>query len=195
MPRKNPLIKNKCPGLAICTIFCVLVAATGCASEGVSHDPRSAFFEHIGSLCGMQWEGVTELAPESDEIFRPFPLTLRIEECGESQVRFRFGVDDDLSRSWLLRFDGEEGLLFLQGRGDLTRGMDDGVSWGGWATDRGTEFVQSFPDYRTSPGQQAARGPRTWRLQLDDETGKIVYFLDQGDEPRFRLVFTPEPLP
>jgi hypothetical protein len=174
-----------------CVVVLVLALAA-CDGDSPFHDdPRSLFFQEVAALCGMEFVGRTELAPISDEIFSPSPLTLLIEECDETEIRIRFGVGEDFTRSWLLRLEEGHNLLFLQGRRESSNGPALGQLWGGWATDEGSAFKQAFPDFTVGRASTALRAQRIWRFELDPVNRVIVYHVDQDDDPRFRLVFAP----
>jgi hypothetical protein len=143
----------------VCAGVMMMVVLTGCngpddasaeavtATEQASADPERAFFENMLELCNNTYGGRTILAPEQDDTFEPARLYFIVESCEPNEIRMPFVVDGDASRTWVLTHS-DDGLLFTHEhrRDDGTE--YDGSGFGGWAADGGTEWFQSFPNYR-----------------------------------------------
>jgi hypothetical protein len=160
-------------------------------TEGPAEASREAFFHHLLDRCHETYRGAAELAPENDQLFGSAGLSLELESCSETEIRIRFAVDEDRSRRWLFRRDGE-GLLFLQfpgEDGDRANAETEGRGWGLWASNDGTELVQHFPDHRSRPDHGSSQGNRLWTLEIDTEADRLIYRMARDDEPRYRFVF------
>ncbi len=82
----------------------------------------------------------------------------------------------------------DEGLLFTHEHRREDGTEYDGSGFDGWAAEGGTEWFQSFPNYR-QPDDTPHDERGIWRLRIDHENDQFVYYLDRGDDPRYRLVF------
>jgi len=157
---------------------------------------QRAFFENLRALCGRTFGGRTIRAEPGDRTFEPARLHMAVEECDDHEIRVPFVVDGDDSRTWVFQMR-EEGLTFFH-----VHLRDDGTEYeasgfGGHATADGTATFQSFPDFwatdETPPEEH-----RIWRLRIDRENDLLVYYLDRGGRPAYRLVFylgEPSPTP
>jgi len=169
------------------------VAAGGCASAPITDaggaSPQAAFLAQLAERCGERYAGRAILAPETDDTFRPAFLGMHIASCTPEEVRVTFLVDDDASRTWVLRLDRGD-LVFTHEHlleGDT---LSSNSGWGGRAAaGSGSASFQHFPDHRWDPSQVPEESRSHWRLRIDEEHGQFVYYLDRGVRPAYRLVF------
>jgi hypothetical protein len=151
-------------------------------------EAQNAFFQALAERCGDEYPVRAIVAPETDDTFHPAYLGMHIVDCGESEIRITFLVDDDDSRTWVIE-QSDEGLLFTHEHRREDGTLYENSGWGGWATEQGTELFQHFPDHRWTPDRGPEEQRSVWRLRLDPENGQFVYYLDRGLTPAYRLVF------
>lgn len=158
------------------------------ALAALATSARNAFFDALAERCGDEFPGRAILAPDSDDVFHPAYLGMRIDACSDNELRIAFLVDGDASRTWVIE-RSDEGLLFTHEHQREDGTLYDNSGWGGWAPDTGTELFQHFPDHRWDSERVPESRRSVWRLRLDPENGQFVYYLDRGVVPAYRLVF------
>jgi hypothetical protein len=179
--------------LLTCSLCMALLVGSGCstaiATRHVSTAPQRAFFDSLAARCGSEYPGRAIIAPGTDDTFRPAFLGMRIDSCTADEIRIAFIVDDDESRTWVLKMDGGD-LVFTHEHvleGDT---LSSNSGWGGRApAGSGTASFQHFPDHRWDPAQTPVANRSHWRMRLDPDHGQFVYYLDRGVRPAYRLVF------
>lgn len=170
-------------------VLFVAACATGSPEGGAGDaNPQQGFFDALAERCGDEYPGRAIIAPDTDDTFRPAFLGMRIVSCTEDEIRITFFVDEDDSRTWVLKL--EEGLLFTHEHmleGDT---LSSNSGWGGRAAPgTGTALFQHFPDHRWDPDRVPEDRRSHWRMRIDPDHGQFVYYLDRGTEPAYRLVF------
>jgi hypothetical protein len=198
MPKESPTPPGRHRGQGRAVILATLALLfAGCAGQSeAAADPagatpdaaRNAFFDALAERCGDEYPGRAIIAPDSDDVFHPAYLGMRIDECSANQLRIAFLVDGDESRTWVIE-RSDEGLLFTHEHRYEDGTLYDNSGWGGWATDTGTALFQHFPDHRWDPERGTEARRSVWRLRLDPDNGQFVYYLDRGVVPAYRLVF------
>jgi hypothetical protein len=156
-------------------------------SAATPREAQQAFFQRLGALCGQTFGGRTILAPPTDTIFEPARLYMVGEACGENEIRVRFIVGEDDSRTWVFHL-GNDGLAFFHEHLQEDGTEYENSGFGGNASDEGTATFQSFPDFRAT-AETPPSEHRIWRLRFDEAHDLFVYYLDRGGEPAYRLVF------
>jgi hypothetical protein len=181
-------------GAAVVAALALLTACGGKSEAAVEpagttpDSARNAFFDALGERCGEEYPGRAIVAPDSDEVFHPAYLGMRIDGCSDTMLRIALLVDGDDSRTWVIE-RSDEGLLFTHEHRQEDGTLYENSGWGGWATDQGTALFQHFPDHRRDPERVPEAGRSHWRLRLDPDNGQFVYYLDRGVVPAYRLVF------
>jgi hypothetical protein len=174
--------------IALAVACMIQGCATDAADSRAGLRAQQAFFGELAGFCGETFGGRAILAPESDQIFEPERLSIHFEHCTVDTVRVRFTVGDDSSRVWLFTFEENGRLRFTH-----ERRAEDGTEFGnsghgGLATLDGRAHFQNFPNHRAPEGTPYEE-LGIWRLRVDRDHGQFVYYLDEGDRPRWRLVF------
>ena len=161
----------------------------GCEREEVIEPvPHEAFFHNLRDMCGQKFEGHTEFTLMKDHPLADGRLIMYIESCTAEEIRIPFIVNEDSSRTWVLTLS-EEGLLFKHDHRHPDGTREDTTMYGGWADDRGTQYVQYFPADEYTAELIPDAETNVWMMELNPEVNQFVYYLERHDEPRFRAVF------
>ncbi len=175
------------------TLSLLLLSASGNIAAGQTSQFQTAFFQNIKKLCGQTFEGVTHFPQNPDHPLVGKKLVITVASCGDDEIRIPFHVEEDKSRTWILRLD-EKGLLLKHDHRHADGTPDKVTMYGGWAAAQGTAHRQRFPaDSETSKLIPEA-ATNVWMLEIDKEKLEIVYYLERHKEPRYRAVFKMKPV-
>ncbi len=124
-------------------------------------------------------------------------LLMMPEAGGPGEVRIRFFVNDDRSRTWILRQTGRGLHLSHDHR------REDGSEYpqnfyGGYADGRGDARKQFFPADERTIRDRPIREINLWSKEFDLENGRYLYRLRLRGELRYEAEFdltNPLPLP
>ncbi len=172
--------------LAICT---VLAACNGEEAEEPV-DSRDAFFNTISAFCGDTFvgEGTYPDDPEHDLIATE--LRAHLSSCDENSIHidlYRNG-GETWHATWILE-KREAGLhLYHDHAGDRDDAEDVLTGYGGYADDRGSATRQYFPADEHTAEILPEAVTNVWMMEVNEEAGEFIYYLERHQEPRFRAV-------
>jgi hypothetical protein len=152
----------------------------------VPANSAQAFFQNLAVHCGKSFAGkvLFTTSPEMEGQ----PLLVRIDSCGEKEIRIPLEVGEDRSRTWVLTLEGDR--LRLKHDHRHPDGTPDAVTdYGGDADVTGTALRQDFPADALTKKLIPAAAANVWTLEIDPTAQELRYSLDRGDEKRFRSVF------
>jgi len=176
---------NLRPVVAVyCLILGLSLVANGSSVEPAAADARMAFFESVGDLCGIGFEGTMSFPDDPEHAFAGKHLVAQIAECSAGEIRIPFAVGEDHSRTWILSF-GEAGLLLKHDHRHADGTPDEITMYGGWATGEGTALSQSFPADEATAELIPAAATNVWTLTLAGDGSSLTYSLERHAEPRF----------
>lgn len=157
-----------------------------CAGE---IDNQAQFFSNYDEFCGQAFSGVTNYVDlGSGELFEDAELTMIVRDCEEDVVRIPFHVDEDTSRTWIVRMS-PQGLHLSHDHRYEDGSQHDNNFYGGYADDEGTAFVQYFPaDHRTIE-DRPARAINRWGIEFDLDNMSYFYRLYLDGEMRLEAEF------
>lgn len=179
--------------LAVLLLFFAFAA---CGEERPSEEelmedtPRVAFFNNVQSLCGETFSGESTYPDDPDHDLVDTGLEVYVRSCEEDRIKVDLLRDggDTWHATWVLEMR-ELGLhLYHDHIGDkeYEEGEEPLTGYGGYADDRGTEFLQYFPaDEHTAEILPEAE-TNVWSLEYYPTEEKLVYYLERHQEPRFR---------
>lgn len=167
-------------------ITLILILIISCAGE---IDNQKNFFDNYSDFCGNAYSGTTNYVDlGSGEIFEEAELTMVIRDCEEDVVRIPFHVDEDTSRTWIVKLT-EQGLHLSHDHRYEDGSQHDNNFYGGYGDDEGTAFIQYFPaDHRTIE-DRPARSINRWAKEFDLEAMKYYYRLYLDGEMRLEAEF------
>ncbi len=127
-------------------------------------------------------------APEGDTVFADKALVMHVRLCEEHRIYVPFVVGDDRSRTWVFRHEG--GRLELRHEHRHEDGtFDELTDYGGWTTNRGTEFSRFFPaDQKTADILPVAAG-NVWWIDLEPGSHFTYNLRRMGTERYFSIRF------
>jgi hypothetical protein len=167
--------------------FLLLPFAVASAAEPERDAAQKQFFENVRKLCGSTFEGVTEFPQDPNHDFAGKKLVLRIEKCGDDEIRMPFRVGEDTSRTWILTLR-DNGLLLKHDHRHADGTPDEVTMYGGWAKAGGTATQQSFPADEETAKLIPDASTNEWTLTLDLENGTFRYSLERHAKPRYSAV-------
>lgn len=175
------------PRLALGVLLLAGLALPATPIRAAEPDPRQEFFERLAALCGAVYEGTSSFPEEGD--FAGKLLVAEIADCDDNEIRVPFGVAEDTSRTWIVRYD-DEGLLLKHDHRHPDGTPDEITMYGGWATEDGTALSQSFPADAHTRQLLPEAATNVWSLTIDPAAGTLTYYLERHGEPRFEAVLS-----
>jgi hypothetical protein len=97
-------------------------------------------------------------------------------------------VNEDKSRTWILTLS-DDGLLFKHDHRHEDGTPDTLTNYGGWATDGGSRFSQSFPADAETGALIPEAVTNVWTFTIDRDAGTFTYFLERHGMPRYKAEF------
>lgn len=158
------------------------------AAELVVEANQQAFFNNLASLCGKSFAGREVYMIPEDESWSHLNFVIHVTECDNERVLIPFHLSEDHSRTWMFLI--EEGRLRFRHDHRLEDGTPDQVTlYGGYATRRGTPFVQHFPadDYTCELIPYACTNE--WIVEIAEDFSKLTYRLTRNGILRFEAAF------
>lgn len=185
MGRKGFLMCKSSGSLFLACLFFFL---TLCVSAEVE-DARGLFFQNLKSLCGQSVEGETDLiVGKANDSMADAKLTLRFKTCSNEEIRVPFQVDENHSRTWIIQ-SSEKGLLLKHDHRNEDGTPDEVTNYGGWATAEGTPHRQFFAADEETRKLFPHADKAGWTLQLEPEQERLLYFVENKGEVRYRAIF------
>lgn len=184
---KKGLGMKKLSQSLLVSLLCVLLGSQAWAEDV---DARGKFFETLKALDGQTFEGETDLiVGKANDEMADARLIVRFQDWGPDELRVPFQVDDNFSRTWILTRT-DKGLLLKHDHRHEDGTPDEVTSYGGWATDSGTAHQQFFlADAETRELFPHADDTAGWTLELQPEEGRLLYYVSNKGEVRYRAVF------
>ena len=157
-----------------------------------AESPAATWWQRIHDLCGKAFQGRLVSDDEADERFVGQTMVMHIRHCEDGRIEIPFHVDEDRSRTWVLRrTDG--GMIHLQHDHRHEDGSEDVVTlYGGITVEEGSAETQSFPadEYSRELFEQnalAASVANTWSLEI--VPGERFSYILRRPERFFRADF------
>lgn len=167
-------------------LIILFILTTACNSGSVS---QNAFINAYQPYCGHSYSGHTGFIDlGEDHELDGADFTLILEECGKDEVRIPFIVNEDSSRTWIVKMT-QNGLHLSHDHRYPDGTQYDQNFYGGYADDKGTALLQYFPaDHRTIE-ERPQREINRWAKEFDMENERYFYRLYLRDELRFEAEF------
>ena len=177
---------------AIVSALLIVFIASACTSEPT----RKSFLDNYADYCGYAYRGestVVELGEGSP--LDGADLVMIMDECTDGEVRMPFYVDDDRSRTWIMR--EVEGRLHLSHDHRNPDGSEQEANlYGGYADDEGDAETAYFPSDEETIAARPSREINRWSKSFDHENQRYYYRLYLRDTLRYEAAFDlSNPLP
>ena len=160
----------------------------GCVNKVPTKDN---FFTNLKSLCGHVFQGASTFPEDPEHDFAGKKLVADFASCDKQQVKIKFVVGSDRSRTWVIT-QSRQGLLLKHDHRHEDGTPDEVTNYGGWANDQGSVWRQHFvADQETAELIPAAK-TNVWTLQYEPNTQVLTYGLKRHDLPRYQAKLYPK---
>lgn len=185
----------------------MLLAAISCAPVPPQPVPTdttvtTAFMENYQPYCGQTFTGYSSYTNlGEDSPLQDARLTMRITDCSSDEVRIRFLVEQDSSRTWILNFQNDALRLAHDHRYPDGREYDANF-YGGLAMENTNQAFAHYPEGKRASASQlffpadpqtlserATREINVWSKAFDHEAQKYYYRLYLRGELRYEAEF------
>lgn len=177
-------MKNWLPVILLLTTF-------ACSeNQNQQENSKSAFFEKLTSMCGNSYHGESVYPDDPEHELHGADLVMTVAECDENEVRIPFKVNEDQSRTWVITYSESDDELLLKHDHRYPDGtLHDLTNYGGYAHNDGLESVQYFEADEETAELLPEASTNVWMMEINEEEGIFVYYLERYDEPRYRAEF------
>jgi hypothetical protein len=151
--------------------------------------PQDQFFANMFALCGETFSGEATFPDDPNHELVGVELSATIETCTEEEIRIPFHAGEDESRTWVLT-RSDDGLHLRHDHRYPNGESHDVTDYGGFANDAGSAAAQYFPADEKTAEMIPEASTNVWMIEIDPETGALIYNLERNDEPRFRAELT-----
>ncbi len=166
--------------------------ASACASE----TNETSFLENYADYCGYAYRGESTLVELGEgNPLEGADLVMILDDCSKDEVRMPFYVDDDRSRTWIVR--RMNGRLHLSHDHRYPNGTEyDANLYGGYADEDGDAETVYFPSDERTIAERPSREINRWSKSFDHENQRYHYRLYLRDTLRYEAEFDlSDPLP
>ncbi len=152
---------------------------------------QQAFFENLSSLCGQTFTGYSTYPGDPGHDFAGKLLKAHFSSCDNQQIKIKFDVGADRSRTWLVS-RSQAGLLLKHDHRHKDGTPDEITNYGGWADNQGTVWRQHFVADAETAELIPAAATNVWMLQYDPGTKVLTYDLKRHNKPRYQAQLKPK---
>jgi len=174
--------------LLISALFLGFAVQAGQASEENNHE---LFFNNLTSLCGDVFTGASTYPDDPEHDFAGKKLVADFAECSEDEIRIKFAVGEDHSRTWVIT-KSDKGLLLKHDHRHADGTPDDITNYGGWANQAGTGYKQYFEADQETAELIPEAATNVWMLSYDPEKQVLTYDLKRHNKPRYQAQLSPK---
>lgn len=160
-------------GLAI-----ALFALSGCATfQAKPPTATESFFERYSDLTGSAFAGKSLMVDLGENNpLENASLLMIPERYSEDEIRIRFFVNDDRSRTWIIR-KTEDRLHFSHDHRYPNGTEHDQNLYGGYTDERGSSTLQFFPADERTIADRPSRAANVWSKEFDLQNSRYYYRL------------------
>ncbi len=113
------------------TIIILLALISACTKKP-EPTAQQTFFNNFKSLCGQVFTGASTFPDDPEHDFAGKLLVADFASCEDQQVRVKFVVGEDHSRTWVIT-KSDQGLLLKHDHRHADGTPDEITNYGGWA--------------------------------------------------------------
>jgi len=164
----------------------VLLFFMGCFDENNLHQQ---FLNTYTDYCGYAYAGHSVMV----DIYDGHPLEgaellMILDDCSDNEVRIPFYVNDDRSRTWILKLT-QQGLHLSHDHRYEDGTQYDHNFYGGYAENSGSAAKQVFPADHKTIEDRPVREINVWSKEFDLENEKYYYRLYLEGELSYEAEF------
>lgn len=152
---------------------------------------QEKFFENLSSLCGQIFTGASTYPDDPNHDFAGKLLVADFSECSADEIRVKFDVGEDRSRTWVIS-QSQQGLLLKHDHRHADGAPDEITNYGGWANDNGSAWHQYFEADEETAALIPAASTNVWMLQYEPQSQTLTYDLKRHDKPRYQAQLHPK---
>ncbi len=172
------------------TLIILLALISACVKKPVPSLQQS-FFNNLKSLCGQVFTGASTFPDDPEHDFAGKLLVADFARCEEEQIRIKFAVGEDHSRTWVVT-QSENGLLLKHDHRHADGTADEITDYGGWANNQGSIWQQHFAADQETADLIPAAATNVWMLQYEPNTQVLTYDLKRHGLPRYQAQLKPQ---
>ena len=165
----------------------VLLSACANKTEISKSEPtdQQVFFANLSSLCGQVFEGYSTYPDDVEHDFAGRLLLANFDSCNDKEIRVKFVVGEDHSRTWVIT-QSAAGILLKHDHRHEDGTSDEITNYGGWANDEGTAWQQHFEADDETAQLIPDAATNVWMLDYNPNTQVLTYDLKRHDLPRYQ---------
>lgn len=167
----------------------VLLLTTACQHK--PDNAKTAFFNNLSSLCEKVFVGYSTYPEDPAHDFAGKLLVANFSECSDSEVRVKFVVGEDHSRTWVIT-KSDQGLLLKHDHRHEDGTPDEVTNYGGWANNKGNTWQQHFEADQETADLIPAASTNVWMLAFDPKSQVLTYDLKRHNKPRYQAKLYPK---
>lgn len=152
---------------------------------------QQAFFTHLKTLCGQVFEGASTFPDDPDHDFAGKLLVADFASCADDELRIKFTVGEDRSRTWVVK-QTAQGLLLKHDHRHADGTPDEITNYGGWANQQGNAWQQYFAADQETADLIPAAATNVWMLQYQPDSQVLTYDLKRHNLPRYQAQLRPK---
>lgn len=157
---------NSAPFAGTLALLLALAACSEPQEPLALSSEQEAFWTELTALCGLAFPGTMRMGPESSDWWDASSMVMHVRSCQDDEIRIPLHVDEDRSRTWVLRRT-PAGLALTHDHRQADGTPDtSNTDYGGHTTDAGSQWRQVFPADAYSVGVVALRASQHWFLEL-----------------------------
>lgn len=174
----------------IILVMTLLLVFTACQKKPKMTNQQS-YFENLKSLCGQVFTGASTYPDDPNHDFAGKLLVAKFSGCSQDQIKIKFDVGEDRSRTWIVS-KSQQGLLLKHDHRHADGTPDEITNYGGWANDAGTPWQQYFAADQETAALIPAASTNVWMLQYEPQSQTLTYDLKRHDKPRYQAQLHPK---
>lgn len=173
--------------LLVLPLLALALGAAGVPPQLPAPDAaQRAFFAKLSSQCGATYEGAASVTPGGPgDLFAGRKLVFHLASCTADEIRIPFAVDDNRSRTIIIRYDSS-GLSIKHDHRHADGTPDADTMYGGTGVNGGSALVQSFKADPYTVAANPLRLTNVWIMSLSEDGQTVTYGVDRFDKPLYR---------
>jgi hypothetical protein len=168
----------------------ILLLLSACSSAPHKKAQKD-FFSNLSTLCGQVFSGYSTFPEDPGHDFAGQLLVADFSSCEKKQIRIRFAVGHDQSRTWIIT-RSRQGLLLKHDHRHADGSPDEITNYGGWATAEGSAWQQHFAADEATAALIPAAATNVWMLRYDPASQVLTYDLQRHGQPRYQAQLRPQ---
>ena len=152
---------------------------------------HQVFFNNMKELCGEVFSGASTYPDDPEHDFAGKKLVADFADCSDAEIRIKFAVGEDHSRTWVIT-KSDKGLLLKHDHRHADGTPDEVTNYGGWANQAGSAYQQYFEADEETATLIPEASTNVWMLSYNPETKVLTYDLKRHNEPRYQAQLTPQ---